>query len=50
MSSSNARIFEDTDFQDHVQRLAKANGGKVEITNIVKVGFDGTDLGIYSLG
>ena len=40
-----ARILEDSDVVEHIERLAEANNGKLEITNFVKIGFDGTDLG-----
>ena len=37
--------MEDPDIVEHIERLAEANDGKLEILNSVKIGFDGTDLG-----
>ena len=45
LNHNTARIFEDQDIVEHIERLAEANGGELEITNFVKIGFDGTDLG-----
>ena len=45
LNHNTARIFEDQDIVDHIEKLAEANGGELEITNFVKIGFDGTDLG-----
>ena len=40
-----ARILEDPDVVEHIERLAEENDGNLEIQNFVKIGFDGTDLG-----